>query len=488
MALMLIILLVLLVYSLFFLRSAYSYWQKRGVYTFRPTPPFGNAIDLVLQKEAIGVNIQKFYQRCRKERIPFAGYYLLTKAIFVPIDVELIKRICTTDFDHFTDHIGHVDEKNDPLSTYLFNLKGDRWRTVRSLMSPSFSHGNVKRCCETVLKYAEQLKVLFGGMVGNLEGVNVKEACERYTTDVLISFTYGIEAGFLVDANSVFKKYVELVFGAGWKQSLRLMLNIIFPEMYSLLKLKVFDDDLARFFTDLVFQRGGGKIDDTRRDVLHNLTHAGSKNDLSMSEIVGQCFGLFLAGTETTSTVIAFTLFALASDEDAQEKARSEVVKALGKHQAITYEVLKGLDYTDNCISEAMRTFPLAPINTRICSKAYNVPNSSVTLEKGTNVFIPLQGVYMDPQYFPDPERYNPERFAEDNTENDTSVFSPFGLGKRQCIGYQLGILQIKAAIAVLLTNFRFTVHPDSQSPIRLNPISFIPLPVVPFKLNVHKL
>jgi len=85
---------------------------------------------------------------------------------------------------------------------------------------------------------------------------------------------------------------------------------------------------------------------------------------------------------------------------------------------------------------EVLRMYPPAPLLDRRCSANVTFPDFDLTLEKGSNVMIPVYGMHFDPDYFPDPQKFDPERFSEEN-KKDIKPFTylPFGEGPRNCIG-----------------------------------------------------
>lgn len=94
------------------------------------------------------------------------------------------------------------------------------------------------------------------------------------------------------------------------------------------------------------------------------------------------------------------------------------------------------LPYLDMVVSESLRMYPPLAFLDRLTLKNYKVPNSDVVLEKGTPIYISMLGMHYDPEYFPDPERYDPERFSEENKRNILlCTYFPFGEGPRVCIG-----------------------------------------------------
>jgi len=89
-----------------------------------------------------------------------------------------------------------------------------------------------------------------------------------------------------------------------------------------------------------------------------------------------------------------------------------------------------------NTFSETLRKYPPIPMLIRKCSKPYKIPGTDTVLEKGTSVTIPVAALHHDPKYYPEPERFDPERFSEEEKQKRHHyVYLPFGEGPRICIG-----------------------------------------------------
>jgi len=87
-------------------------------------------------------------------------------------------------------------------------------------------------------------------------------------------------------------------------------------------------------------------------------------------------------------------------------------------------------------IAETLRKYPSLPLLTRECTKRYTIPGTSVTIEKGMPVIIPLLGIHKDPKYYPNPEKFDPDRFTvEAKSKRHHFTYLPFGEGPRICIG-----------------------------------------------------
>lgn len=93
------------------------------------------------------------------------------------------------------------------------------------------------------------------------------------------------------------------------------------------------------------------------------------------------------------------------------------------------------------CVSETLRLYPVAPMLFRVCTEPYKVPDSSLVIEKGTRVIIPVLSIQTDPDNYESPEVFDPDRFL-DNNFKPSGKFLPFGDGPRICIG-KLNILNL---------------------------------------------
>lgn len=83
-----------------------------------------------------------------------------------------------------------------------------------------------------------------------------------------------------------------------------------------------------------------------------------------------------------------------------------------------------------------MRKYPPLGTTDRLCVKSYTIPDSDVTIDAGTNVTIPILGIHYDERYYPDPDKFDPERFNENNKKSRPGyTYLPFGEGPRMCIG-----------------------------------------------------
>lgn len=109
-----------------------------------------------------------------------------------------------------------------------------------------------------------------------------------------------------------------------------------------------------------------------------------------------------------------------------------------------------------------------------------NYDGNPVTIEKDTVIHIPVYSIHNDPEYFPDPTTFNPDRFESADLKElrDKGLFFPFGHGPRMCLGMRFSTLQIKAAIAEIVSNFEISVNPRTKEPIIVKPKDFLYLAI----------
>ncbi|KAF2897406.1 hypothetical protein ILUMI_08770 [Ignelater luminosus] len=484
----------------------FGYWERQGVYTPKPTIPFGNAKDLLFQRVTTGVEYKNVYDDIKRKGNKFGGYYFFGIPIFIPVDLDLVKLMLTKDFRHFTNHLNTVNVETDPLSGHLFNLKNAEWKNLRAKLTPTFTSGKMKMMFQTLVNCSDSLTTVIDRYSKEKQAIDIKDIVARFTTDIIGSCAFGIECNSLQNPNSEFRIYGKKVFEITWWESFVRLVAIGWPDVLTHLKLRAFSKEICEFFMNVV--RGTvdyrEKNDIIRRDFMHlliqlknnvkieennlgklksNLQSNGnissnSSNELSltMNELTAQAFVFFIAGFETSSTTTTFCLYELVQNPELQEKVRQEINTVLEKYDGkVTYDAVMEMPYLEKCINEALRKYPPVPLHTRECTEDYTVPGTDIVLKKGTSVFIPVMGIQNDPEYFPNPDKFDPERFSEENkAKRHSAAWTPFGDGPRACIGLRFGLMQTKVGLITLLNRFRFTLHPNTKLPLCFDPKGFV--------------
>nr|XP_019604928.1 PREDICTED: cytochrome P450 4A11 [Rhinolophus sinicus]XP_019604929.1 PREDICTED: cytochrome P450 4A11 [Rhinolophus sinicus] len=200
-------------------------------------------------------------------------------------------------------------------------------------------------------------------------------------------------------------------------------------------------------------------------DFLDILLFARMENGSSLSDkdLRAEVDTFMFEGHDTTATGISWILYALATHPEHQQRCREEIQSLLGDDASITWNHLDQMPYTTMCIKEALRLYPPVPVVGRELSKPITFPDGR-SLPKGIMVSLSFYGLHHNPKVWPNPEVFDPSRFALGTTSH-SHAFLPFSGGSRNCIGKQFAMNELKVAVA--LTLLRFELAPDpSRVPI----------------------
>ncbi|XP_025831658.1 probable cytochrome P450 6a14 [Agrilus planipennis] len=491
--------LVFLTVIILYLKWTFRYWKSRQVYVPEPSLPFGNINDLMTGKESFGGLVTNVYNTLRAKGLPYGGYYFAFKPVFVPADNNLVKHILTTDFQHFTDHEPFLEDANNPLNAHLFALTGAKWKALRTKLTPLFTSGKLKMMFPTLVSCTDSFPYFLDEAIKRGEPFDIKEIFGRYTTDVIGSVAFGIDCNCFKNPNTEFRTYGKKIFDTGLRDTIIELLKVINPTLIKLLRLDVFPAGVQNFFVNIVketidyrdknnYSRNDFmqllmklrnqelKVDSSIEKEETNEHVAFYQNGLTLEDVAAQAFVFFAAGFETSSTTLNFLMYEIVQNLDIQEKLREEIKTVLKAHDGkITYEAIQEMTYMDKCVNETLRKYPPVPLLPRLCTKDYKVQNSDVIIEKGILLSIPVYGIHHDPEYYPNPEKFDPERFSEENkNKRPPLTFLPFGEGPRICIGLRMGVLQTKVGLTALLRDYKFTLNSKTQVPLEFIPRQFI--------------
>ncbi|XP_058820810.1 cytochrome P450 6a2-like [Topomyia yanbarensis] len=494
--------LVLIVVSLaiYWLRNRYSYWQKRGVPFLQAYFPFGNLQGVFGQH--LSVLAQRSYQQLKSPGRKLGGIYFFINPVAIALDLEFVKDVFIRDFQYFHDRGLYYNEKDDPLTAHLLTLEGNKWKALRNKLTPTFTSGKMKMMFPVIKAVAERFQQSLGAVVATGQDIEIKDFLARYTTDVIGTCAFGLECNSLADPKAKFREMGRLIFRQSPILLMKILFGLMFRDLARRMHMRVFRKDVSDFFMkavrDTVEHREKNKVvRNDFMDLLIKLKNAepveeentNQLGQLTFNEIAAQAFVFFVAGFETSSTVMTFCLYELARNQELQDKARQNVLDTVKQHGSITYEAIYDMKYVENCINETLRMCPPIVNIFRSVSNNYKVPETEIVLEKGCRVMVPVYAIHHDAEYFPDPETYNPDRFNPDQVaQRHHMAFIPFGDGPRSCIGLRFGMLQTRLGIAHLLQKFRIKLAPRTIVPLTIDPANLIISPKGGMWLQFEKL
>jgi cytochrome P450 family 9 len=486
--------------------KSYKYFEEKDIAYIKPMFPFGSNANILLMKESMPEFFKNCYLKNADKKI--IGLFDGKKPQYIIGSPELAKQLCIKDFDSFVDHRVILDKDADDLFTKsLIMLKGEKWRNMRSTLSPAFTgskmrimHDLIKKCVCSAIWTVEN------HMHSNRELFEMKNFFSNCSVDVIATCAFGIEVDSFKNPDNEFKTIAKKTSNPrGIIFILKVLILNFFPRLVKLLKISFLESSTAQFFRttiigamnyreknninrpdmiDLLLQAKKGKLkhladeENKHHDSLAAVDESditkkhSNENPLTDDDLVAQCILFFLAGFDTVSNALAFASYELAVNPDVQEKLRAEINETeLNTKQNLHYDDLQKMKYMDNFVTEVLRKWPPAFLSERICNKDCTVEienGKQVTIKNKQIVLMPIIGFHHDPAFFPNPDKFDPDRFNEDNKDKQNmNAFMPFGLGPRNCIGSRFALMEFKTVLYYMLLNFKINVCEKTQIPLK---------------------
>jgi len=199
-------------------------------------------------------------------------------------------------------------------------------------------------------------------------------------------------------------------------------------------------------------------------DLLQMLLDSRYEDGSSMTneQLIDEILILFVAGHETTSNALTFSLQLVAQDKEVQKRIREEV--SLFDINDILNSIQK-LPYTKQCIEETLRLYPPAYFSDRLSLEEDEC--NGVKIPKNTQVLLSYYEMHRHQNYWSDPEKFDPDRFCSENKKEHSASYFPFGAGPRMCIGNNFAMYEMILTLAEMVKNYEL----EPVSEIEINPL-----------------
>lgn len=384
------------------------------------------------------------------------------------MDPPAIRRILLDELENYPKSVVTKNLLKPAIGESLFIAEGAHWRWQRRAAAPVFSHRNVMNLAPIMSDAAERAcrRIEAAGP----RAVNMLDEMVTTTFDVISDVTFS--GGEAFDRDAVHRAIDHYIAEAG-KISLfdilgfpdwvprpgRVMSGSALKEMKSVADQAI--EDRA--------SRGQEGVPD-----LLDLLLAGEdpKTDRKMStaELRDNLLTFIVAGHETTALTLAWAIYLMGFDQNAQTRARTEA-QALLQGRAATGDDVENLPFIRMIIDETLRLYPPAGIISRTAQRADTLCDREI--RPGDTVMIPIYALGRNKLLWDDPDAFRPERFA-DRKAIDRYAYLPFGDGPRICIGASFALQEAVIILATLLSRFKFTAvegkEPDPVMILTLRP------------------
>ncbi|XP_024991642.1 cytochrome P450 CYP72A219-like [Cynara cardunculus var. scolymus] len=382
-------------------------------------------------------------------------------------DPDLIKEILSKPNDFPKPH---PKPFRDSFIGGLLVSEGHKWIKHRKIINPAFHLQNLKimfpaicsSCSDMVQKWE-----LLTAATGSTE-VDVWPYVDNLAGDVISRTAFGscYEKGKKIFG--IQKEQIDLVFQMLFllfvpgrrfiPTSANKKFNKNHKEMQSVLK-----DIIDKRKKEIKMGPEGGCD-----DLLGILLESNSKEieedgaGMSMDDVIEECKLFYIAGSETTSNLIVWTMVCLSLHQEWQTQARQEILQVFGTGK-LDFEGLKHLKILTMILNEVLRLYPPVVMVIRATTKETRLGN--MMIPSGVYITLPIIHIHHDHEIWGgDAAEFNPKRFSEgvsNATKGKGSAFFPFTSGPRVCIGQNFAMAEAKAAIATILQRFSCELSPS---------------------------
>jgi cytochrome P450 len=402
-----------------------------------------------------------FYQRVMHECGPVGRFHLGPIPVSLVSGPEEIRRVLVEDHSAFRVS-PQVHAAFFPLIGHgLLTSEGSWHRQQRKLMAPLFQPRQIIHYADSIVQAAEQTQEHWrNGQLLDLE-------------QEMTQLTLRIISNVLFDANvaNVQELGAAMAMVLTW---INLALFLPFPRLFwplSHRRTRQAAALLKQSIQQMIEERRVARMPQ-RVDLLSLLLGARDEHGEGMSDrqVIDECLTLFFAGHETTATALTWMWHLLTTHPEYYQRVQEEVDGVL-QGRPPTAEDLARLPYSLQVLKESIRLYP--PIHAIVRSvhqPGYRLGNAR--LPWGSIVLISPYALHRQPEYFPHPEQFDPERFTPEREKTvPRYAYLPFGAGPRICIGNHLAIMEghlLLATLAQRVTFVKTTQHIESDPGVTL--------------------
>ncbi|MGA8328432.1 MAG: cytochrome P450 [Mycobacterium sp.] len=388
------------------------------------------------------------------------------------------------DESRFGKYVGHhLAPMRTSMGDGLITVETDHpnWRLAHDILMPAFTREAMQGYHSIMLTVIEELLDRWDSAADSGRLVKVTDDMTRLTLETIGHAGFGYRFGS-------FDRRRPHPFVSAMNRMLQYANWSTVPPLTRLVRplLQRAGSVMARIVDDVIRarQEGAGAGADDLLDLMLNATHPTTGRRLDPDNIRQQVITFIVAGHETTSGALSFALHYLTQNPDVLARAKAEVDGLWGAsdNPEPSYSDVAKLRYVRAVLDESLRLWPTAPGYLRVARKD-TVLGGRYRIKKGQWVLVVLPLVQRDPQVWPDPERFDPDRFAPGQSKNRAHAYKPFGTGQRACIGRQFALHEAVLTLGMIL--HRYDLAP--QKDYRLRVSESITLKPSGFRLGLGK-
>jgi cytochrome P450 len=357
----------------------------------------------------------------------------------------------------------------------ILTSNGDFWLQQRRIMQPAFHQREIAKYASVMVEHSR-------GMVekwkrGHSKPISVLHEMMGVTQTVILQVMFSANIG---ERTTQMAAAFDEVVGNFNRNFIRAI-----PPLFKDRKFERAINQIDEFLFDLIKQRRAN-LEGAPKDMLTTLLTAvdpETNEGMTDKQLRDEMLTLYFAGHETTATTLAWTLYFLTREPEIEAKVRQEIKDVVGDRTP-TIEDWQKLTYTRMVIDETLRLRSPAWMFTRIAKE--NDIVDGYEIKKGQMMMFSPYVTHHMPQYWQNPDQFNPERFAPNADANrPKSAYMPFSLGPRMCIGNIFALVEATLMLVTMLQGGKLvplsTTPQKPQSGVLLRPPSNMQMRFEPF-------
>jgi cytochrome P450 len=366
---------------------------------------------------------------------------LLGRDTYVTRLPEHIQQILVTGADCFGKPRGGIVARQlrRLLGNGLLLSDGALWRRQRRLIQPAFRRERIDQYARLIIALAED----FAGRLEDGQTLELKRTMMGLTLRMVAKTLFDHDVSDDTDRVARATQTFRRAFGG-----LEALLPAALPTPHSR-AIKAAIAELDALIYGLLDARGEGGGEDLLGALAGAVDREGDGHGMDRRQLRDELMTMLLAGHDTTAHALSWAFHLLAQHPEAEARVRHEALTVLGQRTPQPGDVDK-LHFTEQVLNETMRLYPPAYVLAREATRdvdlgGYHVP-------AGTDVVIWTYHVQRDPRWYPEPGRFDPDRFSPARRGTIPQfAYLPFGLGTRTCIGKHFALMEAKVVLACTL-------------------------------------
>lgn len=335
------------------------------------------------------------------------------------------------------------------LGNGLIVSDGDVWRRSRTMIQPAFSRQKVHDLTDVMVACAMSLEKRWAAVVDQGGTINITEETSRFALDLILISTFGKDSIAWIESEG------NNPFAFLSRDSTRDLTVVMKVREVRQLLLQLIADRRAR---------NSEQHYDFMSMYLSALDKSGQ--GFSDAELLDELITLVVAGFETSANTLNWAWYLLASHPLVEARLVAESKQHFPSVTAVTDERAAAMLYTQQVLEETLRLYPPVWLFTRRAREDDQLADFDVP--PGTDIYLSPYLLHRTEHYWPNPDHFDPDRFALADKSKKEQPFFPFSLGPRRCLGEYFSFLEMKIHLGLLCPRFRMSLVDEADPGLEL--------------------